>query len=211
MRLVLGTFYYLFRLSRDPSQYRMIEKFRKLLIDHGYFELTLRHMKNRMGIDNFLSQFQVMPEFSVNDLQKLPAGSFGAELAEFMLRNGLEPIKHSFLTTDTEADFVHRRVVQTHDCWHVALGFGTEFTEEIGLQAFMLEQLRWPNSGFFVGAAIMREMFKNPSAIADLLDAITKGWQTAKHCIPLFSVRWEDEFATPLTELQRKLRKDSQT
>jgi ubiquinone biosynthesis protein Coq4 len=202
----IRTIYYLVRLAKNPGNYPLIIKFRTLLYRHGYFRAVLEQIGR--WPEN-VKTLEERPTFDAKDihmdeLAALPEGTLGRAYADFMRANGLTPLPHMVSGT-TDEDYVHYRLVVTHDLWHVFHGFGTDVCDEMKIQAFMLCQLRWPSSGFFLGGILMRQMFQKPREIGDFIEAIIEGWTRGKTTSPLFAVRWDKEWNTPLNELRARL------
>jgi ubiquinone biosynthesis protein COQ4 len=207
MWFITRTIYYLIRLAKDPNQYRLIEKLRALLKSHGYFQITIDHIRKQPANLKILQERAILnlENSDLNRLLLLPVGTLGREYAEFMNKNKLTPILHSFAYRESDEDYIHLRIVQTHDIWHVVLGYGTDVVQEVKLQSFMLSQLRWPNSGFLIGGFILRQMFQNPKAIGSAMDAIVEGWLRGQSTIPLVSVFWENEWETSLVDIRARI------
>jgi ubiquinone biosynthesis protein Coq4 len=92
---------------------------------------------------------------------------------------------------------------QTHDLWHVLTGFDTSIPGEIGLQAFQAAQTRAPLSPILMGGALLRAGTDRTEMMEPLMEQITKGWQCGIKARSLFSLDWEANWSTPLTQLRK--------
>jgi ubiquinone biosynthesis protein COQ4 len=62
----------------------------------------------------------------LDELGQLPAGTLGAEYAQFMRVQGLDPLSRTDVryVDDAELAYVMQRYREVHDVWHVLLGCG---------------------------------------------------------------------------------------
>jgi ubiquinone biosynthesis protein Coq4 len=142
-------------------------------------------------------------------LSKLRPGTLGREFADHMRRNGLDPAAIPTLSADDERLFVRAHLYETHDVWHAVTGFTTDVAGELGLQAFYAAQapgnLPWMllTVGFF-NTALYARGERNAR-----LDAVARGWAMGRRARPLFGVRWNDLWSTPIDEVRRSLDVDA--
>jgi ubiquinone biosynthesis protein Coq4 len=143
--------------------------------------------------------------FDPEVMRRLPEGTFGRAYAEHALANGIDPHEIPELPAYDATSFVRAHLFETHDIWHTATGFQTDFASEIGLQAFYFAQ--FPAE---LPATIFAINFLNLAFVAlgdreARMDAIVRGWTMGKRAKPLFGVRWADLWETPLVEVRRSL------
>jgi len=141
----------------------------------------------------------------LSSLRALPEGTLGRAFAENMIAQGLDPAAIPTLPSDSENEFVQAHLYETHDVWHAVTGFGTDVAGELGLQAFYMAQLvgRLPTALLAAGL-INTLLFKHDDRVARM-DAIARGWQLGRRARPLFGVRWDQLWLTPLDEVRRDL------
>jgi ubiquinone biosynthesis protein Coq4 len=138
-------------------------------------------------------------------LGALPEGSLGRAYVEFLRANRLGVLRYASDPNLTDEEFFLRRVVQTHDLWHVVLGFATDPVGELGINAFMLAQLAWAPAGFYIGGYLLRQMLSRPGDAIAIVRSVADGWTLGQSARPLFAVRWETQLERSLEELRREL------
>jgi ubiquinone biosynthesis protein COQ4 len=135
-------------------------------------------------------------------LAKLPDGTLGREYARFIRDNGLTmDVFYPTPGVDPHAAYMSQRYRQTHDVWHVVLGYRPDVEGEVLLQAFTFAQLGLPNSGliaFFGG--VMRAARGQPAILGKLVAAYRAG-RRAKGLGPVY---WEKHWEEPVAQLRER-------
>jgi ubiquinone biosynthesis protein Coq4 len=139
------------------------------------------------------------------ELRKLPRGTLGREYAEHMIENGLDPASIPSLPANDRFAYIRAHLYETHDVWHVVTGFGTDVAGELGLQAFYLAQMPARLSVALVAGGLLNALFFHFDERDARMDAITRGWLLGKRAKPLFGVRWDELWSTPLDEVRKLL------
>lgn len=136
-------------------------------------------------------------------LRALPDGTLGREYMRFLDDNGITPDAFEELPDvgDSRAGYVMLRLRQTHDLWHVLTGYTPDVRGELLLQAFTYAQTRAPSALLIAMFGTVRWAFKWPEQTKALREAFERGKRT--DFLPTF--RWEEHWATPLTELRALL------
>lgn len=136
-------------------------------------------------------------------LKRLPDGTLGREYVRFLDDNGITPdaFEDAPDVGDDRAAYVMLRMRQTHDLWHVLTGYTPDVRGEILLQAFTYSQTRAPSALLIALFGTVRWAFKWPGQRKALREAFERGKRTG--FLPTF--RWEDHWATPVTELRALL------
>jgi len=136
-------------------------------------------------------------------LRRLPDGTLGREYTRFLDDNGITPDAFENLPDvgDPRAAYVMLRMRQTHDLWHVLTGYAPDVRGEILLQAFTYAQVRAPSALIIAMFGTLRWAFKWPGQGKALREAFARGKRTGS--LPMF--RWEEHWATPVTELRALL------
>lgn len=143
-------------------------------------------------------------EVDLQQLLMLPEDTLGYVYADHMTRNGLMPLQTS--KSDNDYQFFIAHIRETHDLWHVVTGFDTNITGEIQLEAFCVSQLY--ASRFWlalIAKNLLKAVVDDIEASREYLNAITQGWTMAQRARPLFGIRWNTLWSTPLEELRTSL------
>jgi ubiquinone biosynthesis protein COQ4 len=138
-----------------------------------------------------------------DELRALPDGALGREYARFLDAHGITPDAFAELPKvgDPRVAWTMLRLRQTHDLWHVLTGYAPDIRGELLLQAFTYAQLRAPSALVLAVLGTLRHVGPSPAFVRELRRAFRRGTATA----PLATFRWEEHWATPLSELRRLL------
>ena len=136
-------------------------------------------------------------------LRRLPDGTLGREYTRFLDDNGITPDAFEELPNvgDEHAAWIMLRMRQTHDLWHVLTGYAPDVRGELLLQAFTYAQIRVPSALVIAAFGSLRWMKLGRHHLADLRHAYRRG--EAASFLPTF--RWEEHWATPVSELRSML------
>ncbi len=138
-------------------------------------------------------------------LRRLPDGTFGRAVADYFDANKLDPKSIPTLQSDDEVAWAKAHLYETHDVWHVATGFSTDIAGELGLQAFYAAQLPGRLPELLLAGGLLQAAFWAEDDFRPRLAAIVHGWEIGSHAKPLFGVRWDSLWNTPLTEVRAAL------
>ncbi len=132
--------------------------------------------------------------------------TFGEAYARFMGEHGFDPDHRDAVrfVDDDELAYVMLRYRQTHDFAHVLCGLPPTVLGELALKWFELVQTGMP----MCALSALAGPLKLPPAERRLLRSTYAPWalRAGATCRrPLLAVRYEDEFATPLVDLRRRL------
>lgn len=136
-------------------------------------------------------------------LARLPDRTLGREYTRFLKSNGITPDAFESAPDigNERVAYVLLRMRQTHDLWHVLTGYEADVRGELLLQAFTYGQLGAPASALIAIFGSLRYARQLPHHARDLRVAYTRGKATRT----LATVRWEDDWATPLEVLRARL------
>lgn len=134
-------------------------------------------------------------------LRALPEDTLGGAYARALDSQGLSPdiFKRPPGLPEKEA-YTEQRVRQTHDVWHVLTGMNTDIPGEVALQAFIHAQLQQNFSKFIVWFGLAFYGLRYPHMWKLVKNSRLAGEQADF----LLSVRWEDWWAAPLSEVRAK-------
>lgn len=142
----------------------------------------------------------------IDALRALPEGSFGREFARFIDDHGLDPAYYQPLPVENDLTYLLARVRETHDIWHVVLGFHPTPIGELGVKAFELAQLHRPMAAIIVAGGLLRHVFVDAHLMDDTLKAMRAGVEAALRARPFLAQRWEEHWDEPLDDLRTRLR-----
>lgn len=140
------------------------------------------------------------------ELRSLPAVTLGGAFARFLDANGLDPRAIPMLEDEDAVTWARAHLYETHDVWHVALGFGTDIPGELGVQAFYAAQLPVRLPHFLIAGGFVHAAFWAPDDFQARVAAIARGWDAGKRAKPLFGVRWDAMWGEPLEPVRARLR-----
>jgi ubiquinone biosynthesis protein COQ4 len=137
-------------------------------------------------------------------LRRMPDGTLGREYTRFLDSNNITADAFAELpdAPDPRMAFIMLRLRQTHDLWHVLTGYLPDVRGEILLQAFTYAQIKAPSAFLlaFFGTLRWGKLLRK-NHLHDLRAAYRRGQATK----PLAMFRWENEWATPVAELRKRL------
>ncbi|MFW6066931.1 MAG: Coq4 family protein [Myxococcota bacterium] len=144
-------------------------------------------------------------------LRRLPEGTLGRAYAAFCEAEGITadgliaaseaaPIPLDPATSDLA--FMHHRLRDSHDLWHVVTGYRGDLIGEPALLGFTFAQTRHPGLALIAAGAWHR--------LAEFPDRrqIPHGFARGRRAAWLPPVPWEDLLDRPLEEVRRTLRID---
>jgi ubiquinone biosynthesis protein COQ4 len=195
-----------FNMVKAPDgDFDAIARLTKVLNDAESLKLTIDFLCDHpQGKQAFLERPR-LGEINLQQLHQLPQNTLGYIYANHMIKNGLTPLQASSVENDYQ--FIAAHITETHDLWHVVTGCDTNITGEIQLEAFYVAQLY--ASRFWL-ALLAKNLLK--AVVYDIevaecyMDAITQGWIMAKQAKPLFGIRWNTLWETPLNDVRTSLK-----
>ncbi len=203
--MTLRLAYYFIRVSIAPTDTAAALGIGESIYGLGFTKEMCTRLESDADCAKVIREKKLMNRFDLIKLQKLPLGTQGRCYADHMIGMGLNPDFFKPMQVTNVASFCMLRLRQTHDLWHVALGFDTSVPGEIGLQSFYFSQVCAPIAPFLIGGALFGASFKNRAGLEPLFKSIMKGWQMGRLTKPLFPLDWEANWETPLTDLRLSL------
>jgi ubiquinone biosynthesis protein Coq4 len=171
----------------------------------------LRAIRDHVARDNAgAAALRDRPRLGVDvaALRALPLGTLGREFAEHMIANNLDPAALPTLPGADELGFVRAHLYETHDVWHVVTGFATDVPGELGLQAFYFAQLPGKLPSAILAAAFVNTLIRHFEERQARMHEIVRGYLLGRRARPLFGVRWDELWSTPLDDVRARLRID---
>jgi ubiquinone biosynthesis protein COQ4 len=163
-------------------------------------EFLSRHERGRIA---FLERPR-LGNVSLEQLYTLPQNTLGYVYADHMITRGLTPLEANFV--DSDYQFLAAHITETHDIWHVVTGCDTNIIGEIQLEAFYVEQLYATRFWLALLAKnLLKAVVYDIEVAGKYMDAIQYGWTMAKSAKPLFGIRWNNLWSTPLEDVRTNL------
>jgi len=207
IRLLLSVLRAFVLLVLNPTKTDEVLRLADEMHRAGLYDLAIEKLTRDEKVGAIFRERFVRGILDLNQLAKLPNGTLGKEFVNFVTRNNLDPNyfyqKTRILKNDH--DYYEVRVRETHDIWHVALGFEADEIGEIGVQGFMLAQYSPPLSAFLVGGGFFRYLFKYPAKLFDYTQSLSKGFQIGLNSPQFFAEKWEENWDEPLVSLRARL------
>ena len=200
----LKAVYSLARLVKDPN--RLGEVFE--ISDALATPEKLRPMVDQLAEDPVIARSleeRHRIHIDIPALRRLPEGTLGRTFAEHMIAANLDPSALPKLPSDDAIAFFRAHLYETHDIWHVVTGFETDVVGELGLQAFYQAQIPGPLPSILLAIGFLRSALFDRELTVPFMNALVRGWRMGKTARPLFGVRWDELWSTPLAEVQRQL------
>lgn len=146
------------------------------------------------------------PKIDLNELKKLPVGTFGYEYAKHMEDNNLKPFDISEDMYEIAKNNVFSlRYAVTHDIYHLLLGFDTTYAGEIGVLAFATAQNYVEIQKMNLLIAKILYPILSPSQVGKIYKNVDKGYSLGKKVKCLLSYKFEENWHKPLEELRKEL------
>ncbi len=103
-----------------------------------------------------------------------------------------------------DVGYLAERGFQLHDMFHVLTGYDTTPLGEVRVVSFTVAQTPFPYPAFIIASRPLQCALYKPKLLPVLMDAITEGWALGRRAKSLLTVRWEEFWERPLTELRRE-------
>jgi ubiquinone biosynthesis protein COQ4 len=152
------------KLMEDPGQTELVFEIGEALAGNQPRRLLGRVRRDPAG-GRLISRRPIFDPSTcdLEELTKLPEGSFGRTFAEWMRENRFEP---GLMDRETRADdpdvaYLGRRLTQVHDFWHVLSGYNRDPIGELGVLAFSYAQTHSRGIGFILLSVLARSIRQN--------------------------------------------------
>ncbi len=146
------------------------------------------------------------PELPQTDqLLLYPSASLGYELGCHLKTHHLKSDFYPRIPMKDARSYIGLRMRQTHDIWHVLLGYGITTHDEIAIQAFALGQLKTGLPAVLISAGILNILRDSPKEIEKLMDSILFEFKRGKEAKFLLGIPWERLLNEPIVELRNKV------
>jgi ubiquinone biosynthesis protein COQ4 len=151
----------------------------------------------------------------LQDLLRLPRGTFGYEYARWMRDNGFHSENHIAPTNaleeagESDQQYLCERILETHDFWHVLTGYNCDAAGELGLLAFTLGQTGAPGIKRILARVLAREVedgWRHGHRIrSPLIQYLMRAWNRGRRARLLVPIDVEDYLILPLDSVRQRL------
>ena len=147
------------------------------------------------------------PEQNLEKLRQLPAGTLGRVYADFLDRNGIQPLVVSpHIVGRFRNNPYVLRYTMTHDLHHVLAGFDTGLAGEIGVHAFAVGQGSGAGGRPILWLARFLHPLVSPSQTRKIWHNIRVGLDLGQRARLLLAHPLESYFEEPLPRVRERLR-----
>lgn len=200
----------LWRTVRDPSDTHEVA-----IVEMGFarsrigrrlarWEEVVDALRNDPRTAPALLDRQACEPFDLHAFSRLPEGTLGRVFANHCRARDLNP-NLGYIPPATEVDWLLNHLIQTHDLWHVATGWGNDEVGEYGLGGFYLAQMAAPTFfGFLLALAALSTILRRRS-FGEFIEAVFAGYEMGKRAEPLFGRDWATLWAEPLVDVRARL------
>ncbi len=143
-------------------------------------------------------------DLDLDALEKLPVGTLGHTFARYFREQGLTPID-TLSPPKNDAQYIAKRLRETHDFHHMVTGYTTDVMGEMELQAFTLGNLHLRTSLLILLQSAKATRMVPGLDAAQYVQRLWAAFRRGSQSRQLASFRWEDNWATPLAMLREQL------
>ena len=190
-------------LNKDPADREAQLRF-VMALDQGALERRLAWFRSS---EQGRALLATRPSLDARHLSRarlltLPEGSVGREVARFLDAWAIAPFAPPASAPRSELEWIARWIADTHDCFHVALGFGGDPLGEIELQAFMWARWRQPTALIVMFFGVFMSCRKSsPLTVWRRLRAAYRLGRAAR---PLDDLPWLELLEAPLASIREQ-------
>ena len=144
-----------------------------------------------------------LPEINLDQLAALPKDTLGYEFAAYARARGINPNAVEKMPADTDGDWLMAYSYETHDFWHLLIGFYYDLEGEFGVAGFYMGQMpKFSFIAFFTSILMLRTVWNDRDAIAIHTAAFVKGYELGKEARCIVGLDWASAFDRNLEELR---------
>ncbi|MFO0597197.1 MAG: Coq4 family protein [Myxococcaceae bacterium] len=192
------------RLDDNPGD-RAAQRAFMLCLDRHDLENRLAYLRSTEDGRALLRARPTLDErqLSVAKLMTYPEGSFGRAMASFFTQWKIEPFPASDVTPRDEIEWVAQRVADSHDCLHVAAGYGADSSGEVEVHAFMWAQWKPPTTFLVLLFGIAMSVWA--IGVRKTWQRFWAAWRRGKQSPFVEDAHWERLLPLPLEEVRARL------
>src|SRR5262249_38702514 len=99
-------------------------------------------------------------------------------------------------------DGTNRRILQTHEVWHLVAGYSTSPLHETAISSFQLAQFGHNYSAIFLATTLTLMMFTAPIFLDPALQVMCEGWRHGRATRPLMLIDWFSLWQEPIDAIR---------
>jgi len=207
--LFFKIFYYLLRLSRNPSYGGILaSKIQDATIDYGSKEqkiFTSDIFRKDLSLDQLYEEKYKPKIPDIKKLGQMKKNTFGYQYYLYITKNKLTIDGLPLRTSETSLlEYACNRRRRVHDFYHVLAEYDITVYEEVALNAFEYGMHPIPQYPIVILINIFRVMVKDYIKVKDLtsflFESYLRGTQVKTN---LISVKWEELFEEDINELRK--------
>jgi ubiquinone biosynthesis protein Coq4 len=148
-----------------------------------------------------------MPRTRLDDVAACAPGTLGHAFHRLIVDNGfdievLDP--DSVVGYHPVVDPTSRRILQTHEIWHLVAGYSTSALHEVAISGFQLAQFGHGYSRDFLATSFTVTATTLPVLSPVVLQATLEGWRHGRRTPPMMLVDWHTLWDAPLDAIRAR-------
>jgi ubiquinone biosynthesis protein Coq4 len=147
------------------------------------------------------------PQFvaNISDLCNLPERTLGGSYGRYMQAYSLDSKFFPIVPGNSDLVWYINWLRSIHDVMHLIAGYGPEFDDELGFQAFYCANARAQMGATYVSAGLLHASQKRPQTFGKLLHVVSDAFERGTAAKLLAAVRWHECWNHDLDELRSRL------
>lgn len=191
-------------LTQQPVNFEAIYDLDEILRKTKLGTISIEYLQSQPEVAAIIQERYLPPVPNLDRLLTYPPESLGYQFASHLVENHFDPKFYRQREVTDDLSYIMLRRSQTHDIYHIVTGFGTDAAGELGLQAFMVAQMRSPIGLAILAAGIIYQL-ADPVMSNLQMQQIGRGWQMGVTAKPFMAQKWEDCWEKPLAQWQAEL------
>ena len=192
-------------LFLDPRRLSDVFVLEEATADSEAAQDVARRAGEHAGGARAIAERYRLPPVDLAALGALPEGTLGRTFADRMREMGLDPGALPRKSAADDVQYVRAHLYETHDLWHVVLGFGVDVAGELGVQAAYAAQNGGALPRLLITGGLLHGLVFARADWPARLAAVARGYDLARRAQPLFGVRWHELYEEPLARVRERL------
>ncbi len=142
---------------------------------------------------------------TLSELKLYPTNTLGYHYSQHIIKNNLSIYERRDPKLLKGSIYFRDRSREFHDIIHVVYGFGVAIQDELGLNAVIIAQHKYPVSAAIIIGGLLRIALTQIKLIPQAFKQIYRGYQLGLKTESIFSVAWEEYWMSDLTTLRKQM------